>query len=121
MRCASAPTIRHQFVSIPSIVHQPSFLQKFPPFATAVALVLSRSLLRAHTPTEKKIVRTAIDVLIPALPRRLTKDELEIAMKYTTKIVYEEGNSMPQLAHLWEIITRHPQVYTGQKNELIPQ
>eukprot|EP00578_Thalassiosira_sp_NH16_P005472 CAMPEP_0181133860 /NCGR_PEP_ID=MMETSP1071-20121207/31749_1 /TAXON_ID=35127 /ORGANISM="Thalassiosira sp., Strain NH16" /LENGTH=156 /DNA_ID=CAMNT_0023220279 /DNA_START=265 /DNA_END=732 /DNA_ORIENTATION=+ len=32
----------------------------------------------------------------------------------------EEGNSIPQIAHLMESITRHPSVYMSYKLELIP-
>ena len=76
-----------------------------------ITLQVYVSLLRAHHSTEKHMVRAALHTLVPALPKRLTQDELGNAMKYTTKVMYEEGNSLPQLAHLWDVVTRNPEVY----------
>jgi len=83
-----------------------------------VILQVYRSLLRDTS--EKNTVRAAMDVLLPALKKRLGNDELDTALNYTTKVMREEGNSIPQMAHLWESITRHPQVYVGIKSEILP-
>ena len=83
-----------------------------------VILQVYRSLLRDTS--ERNTVRAAMDVLLPALNKRLGEDELEGALKYATKVIREEGNSIPQMAHLWESFTRHPEVFVRQKNALIP-
>jgi len=85
-----------------------------------VTLQVYVSLLRSHHSTEKHMVRAALDTLVPSLPNRLTEDELGNAIKYTLKLMYEQVNSVPQLAHLWDIITRNPNVYIGHKSKFLP-
>ena len=76
-----------------------------------VTLQLYRSLLRAHSTQEKDLIRASLDVLVPQLPKRLSPDEVQNVMKYTIKIFQEEGNTQPQVVHILECISRHPEVY----------
>ena len=82
-----------------------------------VILQVYRSLLRDTS--ERNTVRAAMDVLLPSLKNRLGK-EIDHALVSTLNIMREEGNSIPQIAHLMESITRHPSVYMSYKLELIP-
>jgi hypothetical protein len=86
-----------------------------------VTLQVYRALLRSHNTTEKNIVRAALNVMVPALPKRLSPDELENALKYTAKIMHEEGNSVQQLTHLLECVSCHPEVYYRYSSLLLPQ
>lgn len=83
-----------------------------------VIMQVYRSLLRDTS--ERMAVRAAMDVLLPALKERLDEDTLNNALKYTAKVMSEEGNSIPQMSHLWESITRHPIVYVSYAREYIP-
>ncbi|KAL3798859.1 hypothetical protein HJC23_004647 [Cyclotella cryptica] len=85
-----------------------------------VTLQVLRSLLRSHNAPEKRMVRDSLNILVPALPSRLSSDELEVALKYTAKVIHEEGNSVQQLAHVLDSITSHPNVYYGHSSCLIP-
>jgi len=76
------------------------------------------SLLRDTS--ERATVHAAMDLLLPVLRKRLGDEELKDAMKYTEKVICEERNSIPQMAHLWEAITRHHQVYICHKKEILP-
>lgn len=67
------------------------------------------------------MVQASLHILVPQLEKRLSQDELEVALKYTSKIIQEEGNSVQQLAHLLQCITRHPEVYSRCSSILIPQ
>ena len=78
-----------------------------------VILQVYHSLLRDTS------AREALDVLLPAL-KRLGNDEFDTALKYTVQVLREENNSIPQMAYIWESVTRHPQVYDSHKSELIP-
>ncbi|KAL7534798.1 hypothetical protein ACHAXR_010621, partial [Thalassiosira sp. AJA248-18] len=83
-----------------------------------VILQVYRSLLRDTS--ERTIVRAALDILLPVLTKRLGEEEIESALEYTTKLMREEGDSIPQMVHLWQPITQHPQIYIGHKSEMIP-
>jgi len=42
-------------------------------------------------------------------------------MKWTKKIVFEEGNSFPQLIHVWNLIVRHASLFYPFRSHFIPQ
>jgi transformation/transcription domain-associated protein len=86
-----------------------------------VTLQVYRSLLRSYNTADQDLVQASLQILVPQLERRLSSDELEVALKYTSKIIQEEGNSVQQLAHLLQCITRHPEVYRRCSSVLIPQ
>ncbi len=65
-------------------------------------------------------MKLSLDILIPALPERLRQDDLQKAMRYTKKIVIEEGHSLPQLIHCWNIIIRHADVFYPYRSYFIP-
>jgi len=91
-------------------------------FETPAKIILQVyvALLRAHQQDSKELVRSALDILLPALPRRLQTEDFQKAMKYTNKIIYEEGNSVPQLAHIWQTITRHPSIFFFHRHHFVP-
>lgn len=83
-----------------------------------VILQVYHSLLKDAS--ERSMVRMAMDVLLPALPMRLGSDDLETALKHTLKVMREDGHSLPLMAHLWETITLHPEVYVRHKCDFLP-
>lgn len=85
-----------------------------------VILQVYRSLLRSHSSVEKENVRAAMGVLLPTLPARLGEQDLEIALKYTVKVMHEEGDSLAQTAHLWESIIGHKQVFERFRVTIMP-
>ena len=85
-----------------------------------IILQVYLALLRATQPESKYLVRAALDILVPCLPRRLPKDDLRDGMRWTKRIVYEENHSVPQLSHIWNIIVRHPKVFYFFREEFIP-
>ena len=76
--------------------------------------------MRAHNTPERGMVRAALNILVPSLIIRLSSDELDNALKYTTKVIQEEG-SIQQIAHVLECITCHSEVYFRYSFVLIPQ
>jgi hypothetical protein len=63
--------------------------------------------------------REALDVLLPVLKKRLSKDDLDIALKHTIQVLREENLSIPQIAHVLESITRHPEIFRDHEFELV--
>jgi hypothetical protein len=78
------------------------------------------SLLRAYQIETKDVVNVALDILIPVLVAKLTTHEYANAIKGTVQILFEEGNSLPQLSHLWHIILRHKHSFVNFRGMLLP-
>ena len=58
------------------------------------------ALLRAFQPEQRPLQKQALDILTPALPKRLPPQEHKypIWIRYTKKIIVEEGHSLPRAA-----------------------
>ena len=78
------------------------------------------ALLRTYQTEAKRLVEKALDILTPALPVRLHQRDLIKAIKWTKKIVYEEGHSLPQLIHIWELMSRHPTLFYKYRSQFVP-
>ena len=79
------------------------------------------ALLRTYHNEFKDLVTMALDTLMPALPRRLRQEDFVKAMKWTKKVVFEEGHSLPQLIHVWNIIVRHSSLFYPFRAHFVPQ
>ena len=79
------------------------------------------ALLRSYQHEARDLVRLALDLLVPALLRRLDVEDFRRAIKYTNKVMYEEGNSVPQIAHIWSIVVRHPATFFRHRHLFVPQ
>ena len=69
------------------------------------------------------LVKQALDILIPALPRRLPMGEYKIPLwiRYTKKILVEEGHSVANLIHIFQLIVRHSDLFYGCRAQFVPQ
>lgn len=43
------------------------------------------------------------------------------AIKWTKKIMYEEGHALPQLIHMWHMIVRHPALFYSCRSHFVGQ
>lgn len=69
-------------------------------------------------PTTKALVRQALDVLLPALVRKVQPDGNRygpIWSRYVKKVLVEEGHSITHLVHIWHLITRHPDLFFASR------
>jgi transformation/transcription domain-associated protein len=65
------------------------------------------SLLRAYQPETRTLVRTALDVLVPALRTRLRQDAAGPNwVRWTKKVLSEEAQQMPLLVHVLRLLAR---------------
>lgn len=82
------------------------------------------ALLRACQGDGKDLVQQALDILTPALPRRLIHNPADhkypIWIRYTKKILLEEGHSIPNLVHIWQLIARHPDLFYVARAQFVP-
>lgn len=81
------------------------------------------ALLRACQTESRALVKQALDVLMPALPNRLPQEEQKIPMwvRYTKKILVEEGHSLPHLIHIFHLFVRHPNLFYPSRAQFVPQ
>ncbi|XP_022741614.1 transformation/transcription domain-associated protein-like isoform X2 [Durio zibethinus] len=81
------------------------------------------ALLRTYQPENKMLVKQALDILMPALPRRLPLGDsrMPIWIRYTKKILVEEGHSIPNLIHIFQLIVRHSDLFYGCRAQFVPQ
>ena len=78
------------------------------------------ALLRAYK-TERALVSKALDILVPALPIRLPKDDYVKAIKWTKKVIFEDGNTLQQLVHVWGVFVRNPSMFYTYRDQFVPQ
>ena len=78
-------------------------------------------MLRTFQPEARELVKVALDILIPALPKRLPINDFVKAVKWTKKIMYEEGHALAQLVHMWQLVVRHPGLFFPYRSQFMPQ
>ncbi|GLT44576.1 hypothetical protein SLA2020_184620 [Shorea laevis] len=81
------------------------------------------ALLRTCQPENKMLVKQALDILMPALPGRLPLGDsrMPIWIRYTKKILVEEGHSIPNLIHIFQLIVRHSDLFYNCRAQFVPQ
>eukprot|EP00899_Mesostigma_viride_P026573 jgi/Mesvir1/70/Mv13673-RA.2 len=82
------------------------------------------ALLRTCQPEARTLVKQALDTLMPTLPKRLPAAEpggTPVWIRYTKKVLVEEGHSLPHLIHLWHIVVRHSELFAGSQVQFVPQ
>ncbi|GJY69309.1 transformation/transcription domain-associated protein-like protein [Tanacetum coccineum] len=70
------------------------------------------------------LVKQALDILMPTLPRRLPIGDnscMPIWIRYTKKILVEEGHSIPNLIHIFQLIVRHSDLFYCCRAQFVPQ
>ncbi|CAM6100600.1 unnamed protein product [Calypogeia fissa] len=81
------------------------------------------ALLRTCQPENRVLVKQALDILMPALPRRLPlgDSKIPIWIRYTKKILVEEGHSVPNLIHIFQLLVRHSDLFYACRAQFVPQ
>jgi transformation/transcription domain-associated protein len=90
-------------------------------FATPVKMVTKayESLLRSHQQEGKDLIKNALDVLVPCLPKRLPEEDLKNVIEQTCQLLLEEGNSTPQLAHICQTIVSSPNIFFSCRARIV--
>jgi len=84
-----------------------------------IVIQVFHSLLKASTPDARLVVKQALDILLPAIPNRLEEGN-SLLLKWTKKIIIEEGHTMNQLIHMLQLLVRHYRLYYPIRAHLIP-
>jgi len=98
------------------------FLQAFQA-PEKIILQIFVALLRACQPDAKDLVKVALDALVPALPKRLSRGDHKypIWIRYAKKILVEEGHSVLHLIHVWNLIVDHETHFYESRAQFVPQ
>jgi transformation/transcription domain-associated protein len=99
------------------------FIEAYENTPPKIILQVYVALLRAFQPEARSLVKQALDILTPALQKRLpTGADIKFPtwIKWTKKIILEEGHSLPQLIHILQLIVRHPQLFYQSRGQFVP-
>lgn len=83
------------------------------PSTTVVSIYFA--LLRLHQQEGKDLVRLALNIIVPALPKRLSKDDFENLIHKTSQMMLEDTNSTHLLAQICQTIVRNPDVFSQNR------
>jgi len=88
-----------------------------------IILQIYIGLLRASQPESRSLVKQALDILTPTLQKRLGSSDVRYPnwLRWTKKLLIEEGHSLPQLVHMLQLIVRHPQLFYPSRAHFVPQ
>jgi len=104
-------------------------------------------LLKSHQAEARVLVKQALDILIPVLPKRFffffffffflfvfkmiiliiiiirlpVDGKYPTYIKWTKKIILEEGHAVLQLVLIWQVIVRHGEMFYDCRDQFIPQ
>lgn len=84
------------------------------------------ALLRAHQSEGRSLVKIALDVLAPVLPRRIptpagSDAKFPTWAKWTRRVLVEDGNSVSQLVNVYQLLVRHPDLFYDSREHFMPQ
>uniref|UniRef100_A0A183C2W9 FAT domain-containing protein n=1 Tax=Globodera pallida TaxID=36090 RepID=A0A183C2W9_GLOPA len=96
-----------------------NIIDKFSIIKTIILQVLS-SLMQSYHHDNRDLVRKSLEILIPALPRRMPDGYLRLQIVFK-KIMVEEGRNNAQLVHCLQIIIRHHKVFYHIRHQIAPQ
>lgn len=81
-------------------------------------------LLRAHQPEGRAMVRKALDILVPALPKRtgpVEPGQPPLWARWTKRQLLDEGHNTSQLFAILSVIARHPDLFYPVRDMFLPQ
>ena len=82
------------------------------------------ALLRACESEARELAHQALDILTPALPRRITHNPADskhpIWIRYTKKILLEESHNVPNQLHIYQLFLRNSKLFYASRGQFIP-
>uniref|UniRef100_A0A914HGT5 Non-specific serine/threonine protein kinase n=1 Tax=Globodera rostochiensis TaxID=31243 RepID=A0A914HGT5_GLORO len=95
-----------------------NIIDKFSIIKTIILQVLS-SLMQSYHHDNRDLVRKSLEILIPALPRRMPDGYFRLQTLFK-KIMVEEGRNNAQVVHCLQIIIRHHKVFYNIRHQIAP-
>lgn len=80
-------------------------------------------LLRSHQPEGRAMVRKALDILVPALPKRMPSESGKTPewAKATKRQLVNEGHNLAQLFSILQLLVRHGDLFYSTRELFMPQ
>ena len=82
------------------------------------------SLLKAHVAEGRLLVKQALDILVPVLPIRAqesTDKKIPTWIRWTRKIIIEEGQNIAQLTLIYQMMVRHADLFYPYRDYFLLQ
>lgn len=79
------------------------------------------ALLREHSSESRHLVRKSLDLLVPALAKRLKVQKYTRAIRWTKKLATDESQKLAQLTHIWQLVASHPELFYQNRQHFLPQ
>lgn len=86
----------------------------------SIVLQVYNALLRIHHQDAKVGVLAALDLLVPSFLRRLDESGLKAVVATTQRVMFEEANSIAQLAHVFHVVVRQPNIFILKRSLFSP-
>ncbi|PON42678.1 hypothetical protein PanWU01x14_279910 [Parasponia andersonii] len=89
-----------------------------------IILQVFGALLRTCQPENKMLPKQAFDILLPELPQKLPHvgdSCIPIWIRYTKRILVEEGHSVLNLIHIFRLIVHHSDIFYSCRAQFVPQ
>ncbi|MBW0462525.1 hypothetical protein O181_002240 [Austropuccinia psidii MF-1] len=87
---------------------------------TKIVSQILLALLKLHTGEAKHLAQKALDILLPALPKRY-KDNPTEWVRLTRRTLIEEGQNLPFLFSVYSAVVRNPDPFFSHRDMFIPQ
>jgi len=88
--------------------------------ASDIILQVFVALLREQGSQSKHLITNSLDALVPALVKRLKKEDFVRAVRWTKKKLSDDGHKVPQSGHIWKLVVRHPGIFFQQRDGFLP-
>lgn len=84
------------------------------------------ALIRTHQPEVRTLVRQALDILLPIMPDRVPStgtagSTVSTWVRWSRRVIVEDGHTSTQLVTIYQLITRHPDLFFERKDAFVPQ
>lgn len=77
------------------------------------------ALLKSYQPEAKQLVRDALDIMTPTLDKKFAQQDPPHWIKWTRKVIIEDGHSLPLLIHVLQLIVRHTEIFYKYRGQFV--
>uniref|UniRef100_A0A1I7ZRA5 FAT domain-containing protein n=1 Tax=Steinernema glaseri TaxID=37863 RepID=A0A1I7ZRA5_9BILA len=84
-----------------------------------IVLQVHSGLMKAYAQDNRDIIRRALDVITPALPKRMDDGYLQLLL-FMKKMIGEESHNIQQMTHCIGTVVRHYKVYYYVRHQMLP-
>jgi transformation/transcription domain-associated protein len=90
---------------------------------TKIIIQIYVALLRANQTESRPLVKQALDVLTPVLPKRIANvgdSKFPTWLRWIRRIIAEDGHNIVQLVNIYQLMVRHPELFYPHCEHFFP-